>query len=138
MLKSLKFAGALLASVLLLASAGAQAQQVPATNQIVVSSTKTMDLLNARYVSITAGNQYIVDANGTQHAAAFPNVQAVTFAPAFANYIVYSPGVYVNLSKTISTDCVSSTSVISWANGTQTVLPDGCAFSDNVKAFARR
>lgn len=122
-----------------LAACGGQARAQSLANQVKVSATASMDISHARAINVTTDGAYIVDQSGAQRAVVFDNLTAVTNNQFFtSNYLRVSGNLYYNATAANIYDCVGSNSTITWGNGQQQAIADGCAISDTFKAYARR
>ena len=128
------------AAILAACGGQAQAQDLSATlaGQVAISPTKTVDITTAREIGMNPGNQYVIDRTGVRHPANFGHPSVIYLSGYFAQFAQYAPGVFRNVTQTNSIECSPGGSLTTWANGAQEVTPDGCAFSDSVKARARR
>ncbi|MRW88823.1 hypothetical protein GJ699_02360 [Duganella sp. FT80W] len=141
---------AMLAAAVMLAACGGgnvNAQSIPAAvgqyvqNQVYFGPNQTIDITHARAVDLVGGNWSVVDANGSATAGHFLNNSAFFNAPAFALYVrsTYNGGYrWWNTDAISRTACANGESQITWHNGAQTNIGDGCSLQLNISNFSRK
>lgn len=128
-----------------LAAYGGSNANAQAVSQTLVShyqfgAHKTVDLREARFVSLTPGNNFVTDKIGNNIFGVFVTTPQSfqTQGDFVGTYAPVEPGsaLYVNVTQA-SFDCVGGNTVISWtAGGQQTIA--GCWLADSIVARSKR
>lgn len=134
--RTMKFAAALLASAVVLAStAPAHAQQQTAllTSQIPLRGSgvgQTFDAATARYINFAQNDPYIVDYDGVRvnGSLSLSKIQAM---PLWKNYIAVTPFLYLN-TVGARFACTNYQTVVYFAGRAPEVRNDNCSLRDKV------
>lgn len=150
MLKNtLKFAGALLASAMLLVACGGQAnaQSLPAQptqqfdNQLRFGNNQTVDVLHARYVDYIGGNWTVTDHAGNVKTGSFTTANAFYSSPAFSGYVrtTYNGGYrWWNTFGAGYSCSASNETVIFYSTGQAVSYADNCGVQQLVYQRGRQ
>lgn len=106
----------------------------PGNTPMVVS------FVDARWVNLTPGAQYITSENGSQQSMsiAAADVTALLQSPTFqARFVLVSGNLYINPSRSVQSICSNGTSIIGWATGASEYVNDNCAAFNAIYAASK-